>query len=103
MDYREDLFYTSLFKTSFFLAKTLFFQSALLNSVRGKSLCTHSFLAFMGLSLTENLRIKKKKKKNRQRSEERNQMKACEVTQSTLSMAGNPHFIDMGKDAKKWS
>lgn len=63
MDYREDLFYTSLFKTSFFLAKTLFFQSALLNSVRGKSLCTHSFLAFMGLSLTENLRIKKKKKK----------------------------------------
>lgn len=57
MDYRGDLFYTSVFKNSFFLAKTLLFQSTVLSSVTGKSLCTLSFLAFKGLSLTENLRI----------------------------------------------
>lgn len=57
MDYRGDLFYTSVFKNSFFLAKTLLFQSTVLSSVTGESLCTRSFLAFNGLSLTENLRI----------------------------------------------
>lgn len=50
----------TVFKNSFFLAKPLFFQSTLLSSVTGKSLCTPNFLAFKSLSLRENLRIKKK-------------------------------------------
>lgn len=44
-------------KTVSFWPKTLLFQSTVLSSVTGESLCTPSFLAFKGLSLTENLRI----------------------------------------------
>lgn len=82
-----------------FLAKTLFFQSTLLSSVTVYSPCTPNVLAFKDLSLRK---IKNKKKKNQLRREERNQIKAWEVTPSTPAVAGKHYSTDMGK-AKEWS
>lgn len=64
--------------------------------------CSSDFLVFEGLSLTQTGRITKNIYTNREAKKE-TKNKVCKVTQRNPPVAGNCHYIDMGKDANKES